>query len=1096
MKNFWKYLLVAGLTGWAVADAPPLLFQQPTLSQDYVVFVYAGDLWRVPRGGGDAVRLTSHPGHEQHPAFSPDGRTIAFTGEYDGNADVYLIPVEGGVPTRLTSHPGRDLAIGWTPDGQRVLFQSARNNPVDGDRLFTVATNGGPAVEVPLPLAEEGSYSADGSHLAYVPTMQWQRAWKRYHGGQTKPIWIANLADSSVEKLPRENSNDFNPLWVGDTIFFLSDRHGPVTLFAYDIKTKGVREVIKNDGLDFKSASAGPGAIVCEQFGKLLFYDLGSSKTQPIDIRLSGDFAEVRPHFKKVEAKDLHDGRLSPSGQRAVFEVRGEILTVPAEKGEARNLTRSPAAADRDPAWSPDGKWIAYFSDASGEYALHLQEQSGSGELRKISLGQPPSFFYSPLWSPDSKQIVFSDKRLNLWRVAIDGTAPVLVDTDPFNRGFNPSWSPDSRWLAYSRTLTNRHQAVFLYAVTNSIRHQVTDGLSDAVAPRFSDGGQYLFFAASTDNGPTLGWGDLSAIQHPVTRGLYLVVLDHSLPSPFAPESDEEKVDGDGADSGKTDAAAADAPAQAVEKKVEPPASTNAVPTTITVDWENLGQRIVAIPMPSRNYVDLEAGKSNTLWVLEGPTIDPIDSEDAPEVTLHKFDLAKRKSEKFLEGIKGFALADKREKFLYQKDDGWFISGVDAVKPGEGAIKLGDVQLAINPSVEWRQMYDEVWRIERDFFYDPNHHGLDLAAAAAKYRPYLNALTSRSDLNYLFEEMLGELSVGHMFIGGGDMPTPPHVRVGLLGADLKVDNGRYRFVRVFNGENWNPELRAPLTEPGINVAAGEYLLAVDGADLSATEDVYARFLDKADRLTTLRIGPSPDGTGSRDVKVHPIANEHALRYHAWIEDNRRTVDRLSGGKLAYVHVPDTAAQGYTSFNRYFFAQIDKAGFVIDERYNHGGQLADYVVDFLRRSVVSHSTTREGEDLYFPLGASAGPRVMLINEFAGSGGDYLPWLFRKLKVGTLVGKRTWGGLIGIGGYPPLLDGGHITAPHWAIYGTDGEWEVENIGVPPDVEVEYDPRAWREGRDLQLEKAVAIALDDLAKNPTVPHKRPKYPNYHPK
>ncbi len=1115
MKIHWKKFAIALMSLRLLADSPPLLFQQPTLSRDFVVFVYAGDLWRVPRSGGDAVRLTTHSGREQHPTFSPDGKTIAFTGEYDGNADVYLVPVEGGIPFRLTSHPGADVAVGWTPDGKRVLFRSARNNPVDGDRLFTVSTNGGPAAEIPLPLAEEGSYSPDSSHLAYVPQLQWQRAWKRYHGGQTKPIWIANLADSSIEKLPRENSNDFNPLWVGETIFFLSDRLGPVTLFAYDLKTRGVREVVKNNGLDFKSAGAGPEGIVCEQFGRLLVYDLGSSQTRPIDIRLTADFAEVRPHFKKIDGKELKEGRLSPTGQRAVFEVRGEILTVPAEKGETRNLTRSPAVADRDPAWSPDGKWIAYFSDASGEYALHLQEQSGAGELRKISLGQPPSFFYSPVWSPDSKHIAFSDKRQNLWGVSVEIGTPVLVDTDPYIRNFAPSWSPDSRWIAYGKTLLNRHQAVFLYSLTNGIKHQVTDGLSDTLSPQFSDSGQYLYFAASTDNGPTLGWGDLSAINHPVTRSLYLLVLDKTLPSPFAMESDEEKVETDKPEKSKqgekskegdktagTDAkpAAPDtakAPDSAKKDEAVPGVSTNSSPVAVRIDLENLDQRIVAVPMPAKNYLGIVAGKSNSLWVIEGPTVDPLEGDDGPEVTLHKFDLSKRKSEKWLEGIKGFSLADKREKLLYQKDDGWFISGIDAApKPGEGGLKFADVQLAIDPRAEWKQMYDEVWRIERDFFYDPHYHGLDLAATAAKYRPYLNALTCRFDLNYLFEEMLGELSVGHMFVGGGDMPSPPKVKVGLLGADFTVENGRYRISRILNGENWNPDLRAPLTEPGVNVAVGDYLLAVDGVELTGNEEIYARFQDKAERATTLRVGPNPDGTGARDVKLKPVADDHALRYHAWIEDNRRTVDRLSNGKIAYVHVPDTAAEGYTSFNRYFFAQIDKSGFVIDERYNHGGLIADYVVDYLRRTVMNYSTTREGEDLSFPLGASPGPKVMLINEFAGSGGDALPWLFRKAGVGTLVGKRTWGGLIGIGGYPPLLDGGHITAPHWAIYGTKGEWEVENVGIAPDVEVEYDPKAWREGHDLQLEKAVAIALESLAKNPPVKQRRPAYPNYHSK
>ncbi|MGO8930560.1 MAG: PDZ domain-containing protein [Limisphaerales bacterium] len=1089
----WIGLFALFLSAWswgtrALGEAPRIL-REPTLSRDAIVFVYAGKLWRVPRQGGDAVRLTTHPGQEQLPAFSPDGSQIAFTAESDGNVDVYIMPARGGIPVRLTSHPADDLVAGWTPDSKCVLFSSDRAVPTEGVRLYTVCAAGGPATELPLPIAMSGSFSADGGYLAYVPAVPWQQAaWKRYRGGQTRRIWIADLTDSSVKSLPHADASEFNPMWIGDTIYFLSDRNGPVTLFAYDLKKKHTRCCIKNSGLDIKSACAGPGAIVFAQFDALRLYDLASGKVTTVDVRLPGDLAEVRPHFKKVEAKDLVHGSLSPTGRRAVFETHGEIVTIPAEKGDARDITQTPGIAERDPAWSPDGKWIAYFSDESGEYDLHLRDPGGRGEVRKIKLGEPPSFYYHPIWSPDSKHIAYADKRGNLWLMNIEKGASVLVDTQPFMVDYGPdpgptswsadpdpgvySWSPDSRWLTYSLLLKNHLSAIFVYSLESGRRHQVTDGMSDAGFPKFSDSGHYLYFAASTDSGPASDLTLRTAVNQPVTYSLYLAVLDHLAASPLAPENAEEKS--------RTDTA---------KLRVKDGRE-------VKIDFDNLSQRILALPMPARNYEGLFAGKSDALFVLEGPTVDPSYGEGPPECVVWKFDLTKREAERFADKVTAFAIASNREKVLFQKDDDWFLTGAEeAPKEGDGQLNFDGFQIAVDPRAEWRQMYHEVWRIERDFFYDPSYHGLDLRAAEARYQVYLEGLASRSDLNFLFEEMLGELTAGHMYISGGDLPEVKPVKVGLLGADYSIEHGRYRFSRIYNGENWNPDLRAPLTEPGINVVAGDYLLAVDGRDVAGTVELYTFFQDKADKLVMLRVGPNPDGAGARDVKVKPIDNEHDLRNRAWIEDNRRTVDRLSSNRLAYVYLPDTDIAGHQAFNHYFFAQIEKQGFVIDERFNAGGSFSDYVVDCLHRKVLINIANREGADYSLPLGASAGPKVMLINEFAGSGGDALPWFFRKLGIGPLVGRRTWGG-VGVLNEHALMDGGKVPAPDACAYGTEGQWEVENKGISPDFEVELDPKAWRGGRDLQLEKAVQVALKSLARNPPVPFKRPPYPNYHPK
>ena len=1070
----------------------PLLLQKPTLSKSQIAFVYANDIWIMDREGGVARRLTTGPGVETDPSFSPDGSTLAFTGEYDGNTDVYVVAAVGGAPKRLTFHPGSDRAVGWALDGKRVLFASSRHSAFGNNRLFTIPVAGGFPEELPLPTAEEGTYSPDGGHLAYVPTMQWQKAWKRYRGGQTKPVWIVDLADSSIVKLPRENSNDFNPMWVGDKIYFLSDRSGPVTLYSYDCASKEVRQAIQNEGLDFKSASAGPDGIVIEQFGALRFHDLRTGSTKTLSVTLAGDLAELRPRFKGLVGKDIESGKMSPTGQRAVFEVRGEIITVPAEKGDARNLTRTAGVAERDPAWSPDGKWIAYFSEESGEYALHISEQSGQGETKQISMGTPPSFFYSPVWSPDSKKIACTDKRGKLWRLDLEFRKPILIDTNTFSMKIDPpAWSSDSRWLAYARKLPNRMSAIFVHNLEDGKNHQVTDGMSDAAYPCFDATGKYLFFAASTDLGPLNGWGDLSTMNRPATRSIYLAVLDKTNSSPLAIESDEEKVEAkkEGA-SKEVDTKQEKKPGKK-KKESGKTKDTNAAPDMVKIDFENLSQRILALPMPARNYLALASGKSNILFALEGPLLE----EPSPSFALHKFDMAKRKAEKFVEGIRTFDVSHNREKLLYRKGENWIIASTDAPPKGdEKTLNFASTRLAIDPPVEWRQIYREVWRIERDFLYAPNHHGLNLEVASRRYAPYLEGLASRSDLNYLFEEMLGELTVGHMFVGGGDMPKISEVHTGLLGADYRIENGRYRFARVYDGENWNPQLRAPLTEPGIGVAEGEYLLAVDGRDLAGSQNIFELFVDKADKTMTLRVGKNADGKDSRDVKVRPVGNEHDLRNRAWVEDNRRKVIQLSEGHLAYVYLPDTAKGGYDNFNRYYFAQADKDGFIIDERFNGGGYLADYVVDYLRRSVLNYITTREGEDTASPWGANAGPKVMIINEFAGSGGDALPWYFRKLGIGALVGKRTWGGLVGIDGYPALIDGGYVMAPHLAGYGTQGEWEVENRGIAPDVEVEFDPKAWRSGRDLQLEKAVELALESLKKNPPQKPKRPEYPNYH--
>jgi tricorn protease len=1108
MRNariFLAMAVVVAATGVALAQGEkPLLLQTPTLSKTQVAFAYGGDIWIAGREGGAARRLVTGMGALSHPIFSPDGTMLVYTGNYDDNTDIYVVPASGGEPRRLTYHPGPDVALGWTSDGKQILFKSARNSYSRFERLFTMPVDGGFPKELPLPMGVGGSYSADGSRIAYVP--RWNRrlgavdsyiAIQHYRGGLTSPIWIANLADSSIERIPHENSNDFNPMWIGNKIYFLSDRTGPVTLFVYDVKTKEVSEVLKNAGLDLKSASAGPEAIVYEQFGSLHLFDLKSGKSKPLAVTVAADMPQVRPHFEKIANRQIANAFLSPTGARAAFEAYGEILTVPAEKGDIRNLTSSPAVADRDPGWSPDGKSIAYFSDESGEYALHLRDQNGLGPIRKIDLGQPPSFFYTPIWSPDNKKIAYSDKRLNLWYVDLDHPTPVKVDTDLFDsplHEFDAVWSPDSRWLAYTKQLQNHLRAAFVYSLEERKARQVTDGMSDALYPCFDENGKQLYFTASTDTGLTTGWLDMTSSEHPVTRSVYVMVLRKDLPSPIAPESDEEKPPEEKKKEGETAQATEKDKSKEAEKEKEKEKEKE--PVKVQIDFENINQRILALPIPPRNYYALAAGKEGALYLSEGPQVDTEEGPGPTKVTIQRFDLKTRKTDKILEGVTAFQVSDNGEKMLYRIAESWFIN--PAEKPpeaGKGMLKLDSMEVYVDPPAQWRQMYHEVWRIERDFFYDPGFHGLDLRQAERAYAPFLEGVASRADLNYLFAEMLGQINVLHMYVAGGWRPEIKAVKVGLLGADYEIASGRYRFVRIYSGENWNPQLHAPLTQPGVNVKTGEYLLAVNGRDLHATDRLYSHFLETASKQVVLKVGPDPEGKDARDVTVVPVESETGLRHLAWIESNRKKVDELSQGKLAYVYLPDTAGGGYTNFNRYYFAQVGKEGAVIDERFNGGGSLADYIVDYMHRSVMSLIMTREGETVTEPAQAIYGPKAMIINEFAGSGGDALPWLFRKQGIGPLVGMRTWGGLVGIGGYPQLIDGGRVTAPRWAIYGTKGQWEVENHGIAPDVEVELDPKLVREGHDPQLEKAVEIVMEMLKKNPPPSYPRPPYPNYHP-
>ena len=1057
------------------------LLRRPAVSRELVAFEYGGDLWTVPRSGGQARRLTSTPSAEIDPWFSPDGTRLAFTATIGGNTDVYVMPVSGGEPTRLTFHPSLDAARGWSPDGSRVVFASTRETvPNPGlpsiFRLWSVAIAATGAVSavpevLPMPRAFTGTFSPDGRRMAYEEiglgfASDWAQnqssLWRNYRGGRTRPIRLITLAGNAVEKLPWTNSNDSSPMWVGDTVYFLSDRNGTTNLFSYRTGAKDVTALTRHDDFDVMNASSTSDAIVYEQGGDLHLLDLASKQSRRLTIEVAGDFPWARTQLKKVAAL-VRSAVLSPTGVRAAFEARGEIFTVPAEKGQPRNLTQSSGTHERSPVWSPDGRDIAWLSDASGEYQLVIAEQTGVTKPRTIALPST-AFFSAPVWSPDGKQLLLEDNHLGLWIIDVASGAAVKLDTDTYDdpgRRFEAVWSPDSQWIAYSKSLDSHLRAIFLYSIADKRAHQVTDGLSDATAPAFDASGKYLYFLASTNYALRISWLEMSSVDRPVTRAVYLAVLGAGEPSPLLPETGDEPVRG--ADSAKP-----------------------APPPPVRIDIKGIDQRILALGVPAGDYASLTAGPAGSVFYLETPR----GGGQAPP-TLHRYQLRERRAAPFLEGIRSFTLSGDGKKLLYRADGNrWGVVGTDRpAKVGEGAIDVANLDAMIDPRAEWAQIFRETWRIQREYFYDASMHGANWQAVYDKYRPLVPFVAHRTDLSYLIAMVGGELAVGHSYVSGpGDQPDSDPVSVGMLGADYAIENGRYRFRKIYSGENWNPELQAPLSAPGVQINEGDYLLEVNGKALAPPTSIYQVFQGTAGRQTLLRVNSTPSLEGSRVITVVPVAGEDALRTRAWIENNRRLVDKLSGGRLAYVWLPNTGMPGYTAFNRLYYAQQNKDGAVIDERYNQGGMVADYIVNELNRPLMGYFARRDGKPSPSPMVGIYGPKVMIINESAGSGGDALPYYFKQQKIGPLVGTRTWGALVGTLGVPATIDGGGITAPSLAFYDTNGRWSIENEGVAPDIEVEITPADAAAGRDPQLERAVQEAMKLLEKSPVKRVPRP--------
>lgn len=1034
------------------------LLRQPDLSDDHVVFAYGADLWIADRAGGVARRLTATPAVESDPHFSPDGRWVAFTSNRSGTAAVYVVSADGGMPSRLTWYPAGSYARGWTPDGSRVLYASSRQTaPTGYERLWTVSRDGGPSERVPAPWGHDAAYSADGRRMVIDRISRWDVEWRDYRGGQNWPLTILELDDLDEVPLPNERTTDIHPVWMDGTIYFLSDRDWAMNVWAYDPDTGSLNQITSFADADVKWLAGHDGTLIIEQDGWLHTLDPASGRTTQLHVTVRGDFPWAATRWEDVSRR-ASSASLSPTGKRALFEARGEIFTVPVEKGDARNLTRTFNAADREPVWSPDGDEIAWVSDAGDGYRLMFAKQDGLSEPRSVSIGES-KMMWEPAWSPDGSRIAFVDDDVRVRVVDVESGRVETIDAGGTNierGGMGLVWSPDSKWLAYAKTFPNNLHRIVTWSVESGETLPITDAMADAVRPAWDRDGRHLYFLASTNLALGSGWANTSTMQADPSYAAYVTVLRADDPSPFPPESDEESVEGEEG-AGEEDAQAEEEPAQEGEDG------------EVRIDFDGIERRIVALPMPVRNYRFTAAGPEGTVFIGEF-------APGRPGMTLHKFSLEEREATDFVSGASQASVSGDGKKLLFRSGSQWRV--VDTARPpqGNGGTLTMSLRMKLDRMAEWQQMFDEAWRYERDYFYDPNMHGNDWNAVRDRYAPLVPHIRHRADLNYVLDQVNGELSVGHSFVFGGDMPGVDTVRVGLLGADFEADRGRWRIARIYTFESWNPGLSAPLDRPGINVEEGHYLVGVDGVELTAGEDPYRLLDGTAGRQTVLHINDQPSMDGAWTETVEPIRSEFALRQRAWVEDNRRRVDELSDGQLAYIWVPNTGGGGVVSFDRYFFAQQDKLGAVIDERFNGGGLLDDYMVDLMTRDLRAAITNEvpNGRPMRLPAGI-LGPKVLLINQLAGSGGDFFPWVFRQQQAGPLIGKRTWGGLVKSSVHYALVDGGALTAPDNAVFDPiNNRWVGENMGIPPDIEVDLDARSAAEGRDPQLERAVQEAL----------------------
>jgi tricorn protease len=1090
------------------------LMRFPDVYKDKIVFSYGGDLWLVPTAGGAARRITSHPGLELFPKFSPDGKWIAFTGQYDGNFNVYVIPSEGGEPKQLTFLPDvepvpermgpNNMVITWFPDSRCILFLSRRDtfNTWFG-RLFSVSIDGGLPERLPIDKGGLTSFSPDGTKIAYNRIFRNFRTWKRYTGGMAEDIAIYDFKNNSYERITDYPGTDTYPMWHGETIYFGSDR-GPehrMNLYSYSLRTKETRQLTNFKEYDVNWPSLGPDSIVFENGGFLYLFDLKTEKARKVTVTLPGDRPLARKHWAEV-SRLITDFDISPEGKRAVFTARGDIFTVPAKEGSIRNLTRTPGIREKYAAWSPDGKWIAYFSDRTGEDELYVIPQDGmEKEVRITSDGK--MFRLPPVWSPDSKKLLYADKDTRLFYVDTEQKSPVQIDKGKYADLTDYAWAPDSNWVAYAKAAENQNGVIYLYSVANRTSTPVTTSFSNSWRPVFDPAGKYLYFLSNRDFNEVLGVYDFEFANPKATR-VHLVTLRADLPSPFAPQSDE-------AGAKKAESAPPEKPEP--KKTAETPEG-RVVPKDFRIDLAGIGDRAVALPTPPENMQGMDAAEGFVYYLaapvagLSGPLAD-----ESP--ALHVYDLKERKDAVLIAPALNFVLSFDGKKILYAAPSGlpggageegaraqtYGIidakpSGKEPYKAGEGALNLASMRAEVDPRAEWNQIFNDVWRQERDYFFEASMNGADWEKERARYAPLLPHVADRYDLTYVLGEMVGELSNSHTYVGGGDSPELHPVNVGLLGADFETDaeHGFYRFKKIYAGENWNAELRSPLTEPGVDVKPGDYLLAVNGKPLRAPQNPYELFVNTVGENVTLTVNSKPTEEGAHRVVVKPVGTEYPLRELDMINTNRRKVEEATGGRVGYIYIPNMGGEGLNEFVKQFFPQVRKEGLIIDVRYNGGGFVDELIFERLRRILVGMESARNFASGTVPYAVFHGSMVCVTNEYAASDGDFFSYFFKKYKLGPLVGMRTWGGVRGIRGYMPLLDGGYVTRPEFSLYGLNSEWLIENHGVAPDIEVDNRPDVVMQGHDPQLEKAIELVMKEIQEHPKkLPPRPPDLPAF---
>ena len=1086
MKKILLVLLGIVLARGISAQEEARLLRFPATNGNSIVFSYSGDLYSVGMDGGVARKLTNHEGYEMFPRFSPDGESLAFTGQYDGNTEVYLMPALGGIPKRLTFTPtlGRDdvsdrmgpnnIVMTWKNKTPEIVFRSRMTSFNDFlGQLYAVNVDASPVTELPLPRGGFCSFSPDDKKMAYNRVFREFRTWKRYRGGMADDIWIYDFETKKIENITGTDAQEIIPMWSGNKIYFLSDRDANkrMNLFSYDLTTKETKQHTTYSDFDIKFPSLGKGAIVFENGGFIYRFDLATEKAVKVPIQIKEDMTTGRGGLVNV-GRNITNYEISPDGKRALFGARGDVFTVPVKNGITRNLTQTSGVHERDSKWSPDGKWIAFISDQSGENEIWIVPQDGSAKPTQLTKGAD-TYYYSIYWSPDSKKILWGDKKLRLRYLDITTKAITEVEKATAWEITQYGWSPDSKWITYGKPEEEGMNKIYIYSLDQKKSFDVTDGWYDANSPAFSSDGKYLLFASSRDFNPIYSQTEWNHAYQDMER-VYFLTLSKDTESPFKLKNDEVEIKKE------------EAKSESKDVKKDETAKTDKKELSVKIDIDGIKTRIIGLPIPSGNYFNLSCVDDKVYYNRRG-------SKDEKSVLL-MYDLKEQK-ETDLGQIDGYEISADNKKMIVGQAGSHAI--IDLPK---GKIELKDklntsgMEMKLDRQAEWTQIYNECWRQMRDFLYDPALHGVDWEGVRKKYAPLVSNVNHRNDLTYIIGEMIGELNIGHAYVGGGDKPPVKRISLGLLGAEMTRDaaSGYYRITRILKGQNWEKKSRSPLTEVGVNVNDGEYLIAVNGQPTNTMKNIYEAFVNTADKQINLKINSKPTDQGAREISVTPVNNVSDLYYINWVDTNIDKVTKATDGKVGYIHVPDMGTDGLNEFVKHFYPQLRKKALIIDVRGNGGGNVSPMLIERLRREIMMIDKARNTSITPDPNAMILGPMVCLLNEFSASDGDLFPYRFKKMKLGKLIGKRSWGGVVGIRGSLPLVDGGYLNRPEFASYSTDGkEWIIEGHGVDPDIVVDNDPAKEYAGTDEQLNKAIEVILDELKQNPQELPKAPEYP-----